>query len=1114
MSRESTDFDQIAPDLKFPIAQLYLKKFGGESLILTKEPLKAGTVLGTYKGGVQESDTEDDKTFKVNRSDGGSPVHVMLENEGHWLKLMRTAALPTDANISLRISGSDIICTVTKDVNKEVELKVTCRISEAGDEKEDNSPKVSDAEGSPVILSQRSQEKELFSAEEKPELVPSSNERSETEAMLDYASEGSKNSDTGRTYKNSRIRKLSSEKRLKSRSYDSDSDCDMDDARRGEVSSSTSAMQEAPSSDDKEFDGIKVKCGKDATSKDSNKSIILEDQRKIQLKDESGHLPYGCPVCDFTAMDQYSYDKHVRSHHNLNTSHASNLTNPKSFCDACKIQFMSINTYQVHKKYYCRSRHDTEDLRRTSPVADINVASTAFRTASDTVILRNGINGAVTPSIIQPQAIYAAISTNPLILLPCSLVPGQGLVPQNGVIPTGGPSIVLQTNATCSTVVDKSISSQSVESSGPYRKSSHPVINTGIESSAKAGYNSKTPQMKRKMSEGDVLNLKKTCTSDELRASSPDRITQKTENENVDQEAPLDLSLKRKRISSLLSSPSLMKRRNSSASTGRPSPPVHSRSPPSGCIVSSPRGAISPSSPYNSESSSCYSSHVPVVVQRVSQAVSERISPLPPVLQAAVVGDKPVTTPGMPPPKLMKQGNNVCEECHIIFYKYDNYLAHKTHYCTNRRRQLSALAAVAAAASSALEHSSDENSNHNPLNDSTQSCHSDDPSKPGLRRMEYGVDHFRTPVAKQSQPVYSCDACGVKFSTSDNLNAHQTYYCIKKSESARNVSGKKGDGGNSPKLLEPPFCGPDEWKCNYCDASCSSYETMRRHLLTHTELKGFCCAVCGYKGNTLRGMRNHACEHLKDDSTSLDEFVASSVIAQSAAIPVLPRAVIHCSDEESETNKEIKCLVKKEQKSSLELFNEVTSPEQDSVPTDHSEPEDSPRSDGRISDTRHKQSCSVKTESGDSSSDGNVSNHHESVNPLAFCDVVIKTENDRDGSADDSSRDELPRSYIKFEPETECDSGDKPRDMSISPSSQSTSVIRVTSEAQRSENGKHFSHTSRKKRNTQVKSHSELKYCKSCDISFLHIDNFVAHKKYYCVSRVIQNCLQETATVK
>ncbi|GFR08115.1 uncharacterized protein TNCT_192181 [Trichonephila clavata] len=52
----------------------------------------------------------------------------MLEDDGHWLKLMRTALLPTEANICLRISGADILCTVTKDVNKEVELKVTCRI--------------------------------------------------------------------------------------------------------------------------------------------------------------------------------------------------------------------------------------------------------------------------------------------------------------------------------------------------------------------------------------------------------------------------------------------------------------------------------------------------------------------------------------------------------------------------------------------------------------------------------------------------------------------------------------------------------------------------------------------------------------------------------------------------------------------------------------------------------------------------------------------------------------------------------------------------------------------------------------------------------------------------
>ncbi|GBN14814.1 hypothetical protein AVEN_130795-1, partial [Araneus ventricosus] len=107
---EPTDFDHVVPELNLPSSHLYLREFGGESLVLAKERLKAGTVLGTYKGHLQQSDTEDTNgLLKVNRSDGGSPIHVMLEDEGHWLKLMRTANLPTEANICLRISECNVM---------------------------------------------------------------------------------------------------------------------------------------------------------------------------------------------------------------------------------------------------------------------------------------------------------------------------------------------------------------------------------------------------------------------------------------------------------------------------------------------------------------------------------------------------------------------------------------------------------------------------------------------------------------------------------------------------------------------------------------------------------------------------------------------------------------------------------------------------------------------------------------------------------------------------------------------------------------------------------------------------------------------------------------------
>ncbi|KAF8786856.1 hypothetical protein HNY73_008515 [Argiope bruennichi] len=56
---EPTDFDHVVPELNLPSSHLYLREFGGESLVLAKERLEAGTVLGTYKGHLQQPVTED-----------------------------------------------------------------------------------------------------------------------------------------------------------------------------------------------------------------------------------------------------------------------------------------------------------------------------------------------------------------------------------------------------------------------------------------------------------------------------------------------------------------------------------------------------------------------------------------------------------------------------------------------------------------------------------------------------------------------------------------------------------------------------------------------------------------------------------------------------------------------------------------------------------------------------------------------------------------------------------------------------------------------------------------------------------------------------------------------
>lgn len=731
--------------------------------------------------------------------------------------------------------------------------------------------------------------------------------------------------------------------------------------------------------------------------------------------------------------------------------------------------------------------------------------STAFKPSADTVILRSGVNGSVPPSVIQPQAIYAAISTNPLILLPCTLVPGQGLVPQNGIIPTGTPGIVLQSGIACPTIVEKPQVPKPVEVNcpTPIRKTSHPAsINSSNEPNDQTLLSSaKIAMLKRKISEGEVLNIKKKYACAESTVAPQEKVFHETKEVEINQNSPLDLSVKTKKTSDSNARNSPHRRRNSVISTGHPSSPGYracpSGSPPGPSVILSSHSAPSPTNSYSNDST-CYTSQVPVVVHRGPPPV-ERISPLPPVLQSAAV-DKTIPPPGMLPPKLMKQGNNICEECHIVFIKYDNLVTHKKHYCAYRRRQLSAMAAAAAAAAAAAsqeQSSDDNNSNHSGMNEGTTNFATDDPGKASLRSLEYSMDHYRPIISKPSQPAYCCDACGVKFSTSDTLVAHQTYYCMKKPDSAMaKASSNKGDESNS---IDSPFSGPEEWKCNYCEASCSSYETMRRHLLTHSEPRGYRCLLCGYKGNTLRGMRTHACEHMSEETTSVEEFMSTTVISEGGGLPIIQRT-LECSDSDSDAQKESPSYRQRERTSSSnsDTAKERTNVKHErTVHSDSDEQSHSPRcSDNGYKDVSSKATGSVKSESvGDSNS--NHSGNQEVVNPLAFCDVVIKTENDHTGSDEDSDKAE-----IKLE--RDSDSNEK------SPvTSHPQSVIRIAEKRE-------VPHTSsRRKSKSLTRSSSDPKCCKTCGVSFQHLSNFLTHKKFYCDSRTsLSNCLPETATVQ
>lgn len=136
----------------------------------------------------------------------------------------------------------------------------------------------------------------------------------------------------------------------------------------------------------------------------------------------------------------------------------------------------------------------------------------------------------------------------------------------------------------------------------------------------------------------------------------------------------------------------------------------------------------------------------------VSLPISKTTSP---TSAAPSVSKKPVITgsaslPLVQPQIFVKQGVSKCKECNIVFCKYENYLAHKKHYCSSRN----------------LEDNADGKTKLSP------------PTSPLAPINATGNSSGNVHGYQQ----LICAACGIKFTSLDNLQAHQMYYCPKRIE--------------------------------------------------------------------------------------------------------------------------------------------------------------------------------------------------------------------------------------------------------------------------------------------------------------------------------------------
>lgn len=115
----------------------------------------------------------------------------------------------------------------------------------------------------------------------------------------------------------------------------------------------------------------------------------------------------------------------------------------------------------------------------------------------------------------------------------------------------------------------------------------------------------------------------------------------------------------------------------------------------------------------------------------------------------AIIG-APATLPLVQPQIFVKQGVSKCKECNIVFCKYENYLAHKKHYCSSRNID---------------DGNADGKTKPSP------------PTSPLT-----GANSTGSTTGHGAYQQLICAACGIKFTSLDNLQAHQMYYCPKRIE--------------------------------------------------------------------------------------------------------------------------------------------------------------------------------------------------------------------------------------------------------------------------------------------------------------------------------------------
>ncbi|XP_071552949.1 zinc finger protein ush isoform X3 [Panulirus ornatus] len=678
------------------------------------------------------------------------------------------------------------------------------------------------------------------------------------------------------------------------------------------------------------------------------------------VEEEDGNRILRCPHCPYTTTHKLSLNGHMNIHTNPEDLVKAS-TNPQAaasttqvalgetratdrYCSDCDIQFSSVKTFRVHKAHYCQTRHVLKAGNKSPACEEPGTGNAASTLA-----------GMVSAAVGSGQPILA-LPTNPILLVPYSLVAGAQLLPPH-VLPQAGAAVVLPNGQV------------QPLSPGPLPGPAPPPL-LSPSAAATRGTSPAAHNLPPQTSpQSNPISPPKHSPKDESRLkSSTGEMSGKRRGEG---ECPLDLTTKRPKLTvktDLLSdeekenreintptpvrSPVPKSRPGSSHGTGefegkllssppRPSPsseaeghstPRSPRPASAAPTLGSPRGLADSPRPSTSARSPGQQTQVPPGLPQLppgfpnllasleslgglSLASLQGLQGVPPELALKLLNSDLLINGLAPipnPPVIVKQGEAKCNECNIVFYKEENLQVHKKHYCAART----------------VTRGEDDRRSSGSKSPAAAAAVGESGAGPSRRSPTTLPEVAATPAAKSSVPVskdvakpnkpllqFICTACGIKFTSPDNLKAHQTYYCPKR-------EGASGDEGMTKGLWRCPRCrcampetlqaahqcvtpspAPSHgWKCPCCPVISPTAAAAQKHLETHAGIKGFRCTICGYRGNTLRGMRTHIRMHFEKRTNDLqeenfiscilDEDDGSRRAAEARGVADLPRVIL------------------------------------------------------------------------------------------------------------------------------------------------------------------------------------------------------------------------------